>query len=119
MNDFTEISKIGDVTVVRFIFNEINLEERVELKKDLHDLVSKDGDKYIVNFERVGFLSSLVIASLLSFAKEVREKRGKICLCCVSSENMVVFRLTKLDRIFQVYNSEEAALESISDTVSD
>ena len=112
MGKFTSIRKNVDVSVISFVFNEINLEQREVLKKELTDLTSPEEENYILDLSKVGFLSSLVIATIVFFAKEVRAKGGQVKLCGLSGEAEAVFKLTNLDKIFESYATEHDALDS-------
>jgi len=112
MSNFTNVAKIHDITVVRFVFNEINLEQREILKTELAELVPSGGTKYIIDLSKVGFLSSLVIAVIVFFSKEIHEKNGGVKLSGLSSEALSIFQLTHLDRVFELYETEHDALES-------
>ena len=73
MSNYFSINKDNDVDVIQLSFNEISLEEREELKKDLTETIVP-GSKCIMDFSKVGFLSSLLIATIVFFAKEKKKK---------------------------------------------
>ena len=111
------LDKQGEVAIIRFTFNEISLDQREKLKKELYLLVSNgDGKKVIINLARVGFLSSLLIALIVFFAKEVRKKQGNVKLAGLSDEALSLFQLTQLDKVFELYDTEHDALESFKNT---
>ena len=103
---------VGGTVVINFSFNEINLEQREDIKKELAVLLDSGAKKFVIDLSKVGFLSSLVIAIIVFFAKEVRKNGGQIKLSGLSSEAFSVFQLTQLDRIFELYETERDALES-------
>ena len=110
------LDKIGNVTIVRLCFNELGLEQREFLKKELYSLLGA-GDRYfIIDLSRVGFISSLVIALIVFFSKEAKKNDGEIKLCGLSSEGFSIFQLTQLDKIFELYETEYDALESFKRT---
>ncbi|MBU0570717.1 MAG: STAS domain-containing protein [Candidatus Omnitrophica bacterium] len=103
---------INDVTIVRFRFKEISIDQREELKMELDELLKTHHDKYVFNVAQIGFFTSLMIATTLFFAKELTKKDGEIKLCSLSDEAMDVLRLTRLDRVFEAYATEQEAVES-------
>jgi anti-sigma B factor antagonist len=109
---FITSEKVEDIAVVRFSFNEINLEQREQLKKELAALLDAGETRFIIDLSKVGFLSSLVLATIVFFSKEVREKNGIIKLCGLSSDTFSIFQLTQLDKIFELYETRRDALES-------
>ncbi|MCK4851760.1 MAG: STAS domain-containing protein [Candidatus Omnitrophica bacterium] len=102
----------GDITVVRFRFNMVDLRQREELKKDLAGLLESGNRKFIFNMSEIGFLSSLMIATIIFFAKDVRSGQGDVKLCELSDEARNVFRITRLDRVMEAYDTERQAMES-------
>ena len=102
----------GSVTVIRFCFNELSLDQREYLKKELNALLRNGNRDFIFDLSRVGFISSLVIALVVFFAKEVRKDKGDVKLCGLSSDGFSIFQLTQLDRVFELYETEHDALES-------
>ncbi len=112
MEGFFSSEKVGDVNVIRLFFNEINLEQKEELKKELAGAVASDEKKFILDFTKVGFISSLVIATVIFFSKEVKESGGAVKLSGLSKEGLGVFQITHLDKAFELYGTEQEALES-------
>ncbi len=117
MGKFINVEKVQDLVVIKFIFNEINLDQREKLKKELNELLGKGDARFIIDLSKVGFLSSLVIATIVFFAKEVRKADGDVKLCALSSEAFSIFRITQLDKVFELYDTETAAVESFKKTV--
>ena len=112
MSTLVNIRVVDDVAVIRLSFNEISLEQREELKKELLAMVTQGQNKFVVNLSHVGFLSSLVIATLIVFAKEARQKGGDVRLCCPLEEALNVIQITQLDKVFKIYKGEPEAVDS-------
>ena len=104
--------KIQDINIVSFFFDEINFEQREQIKKELNELIQAGETKFIIDLSKVGFLSSLVIATIVFFSKEVRKNNGEVKLSGLSNEAFSVLQLTQLDKIFELYTTENEALES-------
>lgn len=104
--------KIGEVSILRLVFNEINRDQREDLKKQLNDLISSGEKHFIIDLSKVGFLSSLVVATIIFFAKELSFIGGSLKLFSTSNEPLAVLHITKIDKIFEVYTSEKEALDS-------
>ncbi len=107
--------KIKDIVVINFIFNEINFEQREKIKIALSDLLQNEENKFIIDLSKVGFLSSLVAAVIVFFAKEVRRREGNVKLSGLSSEALSLFKITQLDRIFELYETKHDAIESFKE----
>ena len=43
--------------------------------------------------------------------KKVGAVKGKLKLCCIHPDLLEVFRITRLDQVFEIYAEEQAALD--------
>lgn len=66
----------------------------------------------VVNLGKVNFIDSTGLATLVKGMRHSREKAGDLVLCELQQPVRIIFELTKLDRAFQIYTSEQAALEA-------
>ncbi len=106
------LSEIGDVTVVRFADRRI-LDETVieDLAAELYALVDKEKrESLLLSFENVEFLSSAALGKLMMLDKKVKAQRGKLKLTSIRPEIYEIFRITNLDKLFDIKESEAAAL---------
>ncbi len=108
------VSEVGDVTIVHFVDNRITEELGIqEIGQELVDLVEREGrNKLILNFSGVGFMSSAALGKLITLSKKVKARNGKLRLCAIRPEIREVFTITKLDRLFEIYDTESKALEN-------
>lgn len=109
-----EVTQIKDVTVVRFVDHKI-LEEMIiqELDNELSSLVEKEGrNQLLLNFVHVEFLSSAALGKLLSLDKKIRKVNGQLKLSNIRPEIYEVFKLTRLNEVFEIFDTEIEALES-------
>lgn len=104
----------GDVTIVSFMDKKILDEANIqEIGDELTRLVTKDHRiKLLLNFENVEYLSSAALGKLISLHKRVREHNGQLKLCDIRPEIYEVFKITKLNLLFEIYDDEELALKT-------
>ena len=104
----------GDVTIVSFMDKKILDEANIqEIGDELARLVTKDHRiKLLLNFENVEYLSSAALGKLISLHKRVREHSGQLKLCSIRPEIYEVFKITKLNLLFEIYDDEELALKT-------
>ena len=62
----------------------------------------REPPKLALNFQRVSFMSSSMITKLVVLSKEIRSRGGKLVFCNVSSNVREVFKITKLDKLFDM-----------------
>ena len=106
------IENIGDVSIVRLRFDEISREDRERIKEVLNAQVKNDIKKFIIDLSKVGFISSLLLALILFFSKEIKQCEGLLKVSGLNKEAMSIFQLTNLDRVLDLYETEESALKS-------
>ena len=68
------------------------------------------GKKLIIDFSDVEFFSSSVLGLLIRISKKVYEGQGLLRLCCIEPNIMKVFKITRLDRVFDIYATREMAV---------
>ena len=107
------LEQIDGVTVVSFVDTKIVTEENIqEVGDQLYSLVEAEGHRQILlNFENVQYLSSAALGKLINLKKKVGVVKGKLKLCCIHPDLMEVFKITRLDQVFEIYDTEQAALK--------
>ncbi len=74
----------------------------------------KDKDRVILNFQSVQFMSSSALRVLITLNTKAKVKGVKLYLCSICPNILDVFKITKLDSIFQIRKSEvEAVLSKV------
>jgi len=103
---------IDGVTVVSFIDTKIVTEDNIlEVGDQLYQLVDVEGKRQLLlNFGNVQYLSSAALGKLINLKKKVGAVKGKLKLCCIHPDLLEVFRITRLDQVFEIYAEEQAAL---------
>jgi anti-sigma B factor antagonist len=104
----------GGVTMVLFTDARILDESTVkEVGEELMRLVENTYKmKLLINFQGVEYLSSVALGKLVAVHRKLAEGQGELRLCCIKPAILEVFRITRLDRIFRIYDDPTAALNS-------
>jgi anti-sigma B factor antagonist len=107
------LENVDGVTVVSFVDTKIVAEDQIqEVGEELYGLV-EDGVKrrILLNFGNVQYCSSTVLGKLVSLKRRVEAAKGRLKLCCIHPDLLVPFKLTGLDKVFEIYAEEQAALD--------
>lgn len=100
----------GNATVVD-ITGDITLYNSPEVRRILLDLLkAKHVPRVIVNLEKVKYIDSAGVASLVEGLKTSRDLKSGFALYGLSKTTREVLELTRLIKVFEVYDNEEAAL---------
>jgi anti-sigma B factor antagonist len=109
-----DAEEIGDVTVVRFLDRRILDEQNIQtIGEQLFALVDDDRrSKILLDFGSVEYLSSAALGKLLNLNKKVDKVQGQLRLCRIKPEILEVFQITRLDKVFSIFDDQGTALES-------
>ena len=64
----------------------------------------------IIDFSNVKFLTSSVLGLLIRISKNVNETGGTLRLCSIAPKILDVFRITRLDKIFEIMSDVDDAM---------
>ncbi|MBW3538832.1 MAG: STAS domain-containing protein [Planctomycetes bacterium] len=108
-----DIEEVGDVTVARFIDKKILDETNIQIiGNQLFGLVDEDKrGKIVLDFSNVEYLSSAALGKLITMDKKVKAAKGKLRLCSIRPDIYEVFAITKLNKLFDIHENQEKALE--------
>ncbi len=106
----------GDVTVVYFTESQIIDEGRIQqISEDLMAIADKaESGKLLLNFNDVRFMSSSVLGRLVKLNKKCKADKIKLKLCNIAPDIMEVFRITKLNKVFEIEKDEAAAISAFN-----
>jgi anti-sigma B factor antagonist len=109
------IKRIGKVAAVDFIDTAImDMEQIMQITEELEQLVEGQDQKFLLmDFSSVKFLSSQALGAIMKLHQMITEKSGWLGICGLRKELYKIFRLTRLDRVFNFYETEQEALEAI------
>ena len=108
-----DLEDVGDVTVAAFIDKKILDESNIQIiGNQMFSLVEDDGRRKIVlDFSNVEYLSSAALGKLIVMDKKVKAAQGQLRMCAVRPDIYEVFKITKLNKLFNTFDSRELALE--------
>ncbi|MBM4017884.1 MAG: STAS domain-containing protein [Planctomycetes bacterium] len=68
--------------------------------------------RFLFDFDRVGYLSSNALGMLIGLQRRVAQRKGRLKLAGIHPEVMEIFRITKLDTVFDIYKDANSAVET-------
>ncbi|MFO0870325.1 MAG: STAS domain-containing protein [Pirellulales bacterium] len=106
--------KNGEVLVIYFNDAKILDESRInQIHADLNDMVSKsEHGKVVLNFQNVAFMSSAMIGKLILIHKKCKADQVNIKLSNISPNIMEVFKIMKLNKLFDIHADEGTAVKA-------
>jgi len=81
-----------------------------EVGRELNELLGRtEEEKVILDFRSVEFMSSSFLGTLVQFNKSCKEYKIQLKLCSISANIRQVFKITKLDKLFEIEKDDESA----------
>ena len=109
------VKETDRVAVVDFVNSELMFATDVvdEIGDELHSLISDLGySKIVLDFSKVQYISSMVLAKLVKLERHVEIAHGKLKICGLGPILMDTFRIGHFERVFSIYDDAESALKS-------
>ena len=69
------------------------------------------GDKMLLNFQGVAFMSSAMMGKILLTSKKCKAANIDLRLCSISKDVMEVFKIMRLNKVLKIYDNEEKAIK--------
>jgi anti-sigma B factor antagonist len=107
-----DICEIQGVTIATLLEDRIVTEEEIQqFGAQLGQLVDDEARRnIIIDFGRVKFMSSAALGRLVQLKKRLRAVSGHLKLCCIDPTLLEVFRITRLDTVFEIHKDLQSAL---------
>ena len=98
-----------------FVRGRLDAVSAQEVKGQLQELAQAGHVELIVCLREVSFIDSSGLAALVSGLKATRQAGGTLKLASLCEQARTVFRLTMLERVFEIYADAEEGLASFAD----
>lgn len=105
-----------DILTIRILDERlVDPDQLKRLFDDLHALLGKSSEQQVIlDFAPVKFMASAMLGKLVAFQKKCQEFRAKLKLASVSPDILEVFKITKLNKVFDIQADEATARKSFS-----
>ena len=110
-----KVEYVEDVVVVTLLLEKILEQGDIQAMQDsIMPLIEENpAIKLVIDFSNVEFLSSSVLGLLIKISKKVYEKAGELRLCSISAKIDEIFKITRLDKVFQISPDKDHAIWSL------
>lgn len=106
------VRKEGSAAVVS-VKGRIDAVTAGEFEKRLSALMAGGDCTLVLNFNGLEYISSAGLRSILSTAKQLKAKEGKMLFAGLQGPVKDVFKISGFGSIFKIYDTEEEALRQI------
>ena len=92
----------------------LDLQGGAALEKHLVSLVPQPHDLCVIDLTQVDFMDSSGLVALVMGLKTARKSGCRLVLCNVQDPVRLVFELTQLDSVFEIFESYDAVLTTVN-----
>jgi len=93
----------------------VDLSVAKELREIMKEATEQDKFLLVVDMDKTEFMDSSGLGALVSRIAVTRSNSGDVRLACVKEPILKLLELTHLDKIFQSFESVQAAVDSFDD----
>ncbi len=105
--------RIGQNMVVKPLDRRIDASVAAQFKSSIVERIKAGGSTIILDLSNVDFIDSSGLGAIVSSLKAIGPA-GDLVICGPQDAVMSLFRLTRMDRIFQIFGTEDEALNAVT-----
>lgn len=113
ITEFTT-EKHGDVIIVHVFLNRATLVKAVKFKDLITQLINSGTTKFVIDLGICEYIDSTFLGAMVSVLKKVNSLNGDLRLVYSKEMPSLVFVLTRMDKVFKVFNDLDTALASFN-----
>jgi len=104
--------KAGDILVVVPLEKRIDASVATEFKGKMVDWINQGNGRIILDLSHVDFIDSSGLGAIVSSLKTIGNN-GDLVICGITDTVMGLFRLTRMNRVFQIFPGQPEATEAL------
>jgi anti-sigma B factor antagonist len=108
-----EERKVGNVLVVLPREKRIDASVSTGFKGRMVDWINQGNRRIVLDLSEVDFIDSSGLGAIVSSLKTLGSD-GDLVICGIRETVMGLFKITRMNRVFQIFASESEAIEALS-----
>ncbi|MGB3693055.1 MAG: STAS domain-containing protein [Spirulinaceae cyanobacterium] len=84
-----------------------------EFRQEIQKCVEDKAEIIVIDFRDVTFMDSSGLGALVLALKTVRTAGSKLFLCSINEQIKMLFELTSMDRVFEIFDNYEDFQEKV------
>jgi anti-sigma B factor antagonist len=105
--------EIDQTTQVVDVSGEVDLYSAPDLKKHVIGAIEGGKTNIIVDLSKATFIDSTTLGVLVGARKRLRTHGGSLAVICPDPDQLGLFEMTGLDRVFSIHTDRASALSAI------
>jgi anti-sigma B factor antagonist len=91
---------------------DIDINTSPQVKKSFDKVLKDKSGKVLINLQKVEYVDSSGLATIVEIFKNLKVYGGKLKLSNLSNKVRSLFEITKLEKLFDISDSQDEALKS-------
>lgn len=108
-----EEAKAGDVLVLKVTASRLAADVAAAFKQGLAGYVAQGSQKIVLDMGGVSFVDSTALGALIGVLKLVGSS-GELVLCSLQSNVAGMFKLTRMNKVFRIFDNRDDAVSAFS-----
>jgi anti-anti-sigma factor len=79
-----------------------------EFRRTVDQLLQDGAEVILIDLKDISFIDSSGLGTLVVLLKKVRGMNRKLCICSINDQVRMLFELTNMDQVFDVYSDRSA-----------
>jgi anti-sigma B factor antagonist len=114
----SQLKCISDGSVRTVFFTTARILDEMTIRgigEELFAVLEKSEERNILlDFRAVQFMSSSALGTLIRFSKRCKEFKANLKLCGISPQIFQVFKITGLDKVFEIHKDQQQAIAAFA-----
>jgi anti-sigma B factor antagonist len=104
---------VGKFLIVKPLEKRIDFKVATDFKDKMAELIESGNMFILLNMSDVEFIDSSGLGAIVSSLKRMKG-RGGLFICGLKETIMMMFNLTRMNRVFRIFESEQEAINTLS-----
>ncbi|MGP1383825.1 MAG: STAS domain-containing protein [Thainema sp.] len=113
MEQRTHTTEDGKTVIILTPTGRLDITTAWQFRLKLQECISRVSPHVVVNLGQVNFIDSSGLTSLVAGMRDADKVKGSFRICNVHPEAKLVFEVTMMDSVFEIFETEEEALEGV------
>lgn len=87
-----------------------------QLRDQVNEVVNMGKKVILIDLKEVTFMDSSGLAALVIALKTIRSAEGRLCVCSLNDQVRLLFELTNMMKVFEIFPNQEEFLQSLNAT---
>jgi anti-sigma B factor antagonist len=105
--------RMQDDAMIVKLEGDVDLQRSLAFQQEMTDLLGKDCNRLVFDLSDVPYMDSSGVASLVKVLSRCRKQDVEMALAGMNPRVRGIFEITRLDKVFRMFDSVDEALEQV------